>query len=146
MLGRLAEDFSEEEATRPAGDMKPLVWYLGHVAITDNYLLTLYGGETAAISEEHIKRFGRGSDGNADFSDASKAQMVELLATLSERVHALVSTLEPEDLDRETTEKTAHPVFKTLSGAFSLVIAHCAYHGGQVGDLRRALGKDALFG
>jgi uncharacterized damage-inducible protein DinB len=146
MLARLASDFSEEDATRSAGGQKPLVWYLGHVAITDNYFLQLFGGEAAALSDEYIKRYGRGSDGESDFSDASKADVVALLETLKERVHVLLGSLAPEDLARESGVEKVHPMFKTLGSALTLVVAHCAYHAGQVGDLRRELGKDPLFG
>ncbi len=146
MLATLAEDFSEEDATRGVGNQKPLVWYLGHVAVTDNYFLTLYGGHESALSEEQLKRFGRGSDGHADFSDASKAEAIELLATLRERIRALISSLAPEDLDRETSDEARHPAFKTLGGALALIISHCGYHTGQVADLRREMGKDPMFG
>jgi uncharacterized damage-inducible protein DinB len=146
MLAALAGDFTDEEATRPAGGQKPLAWYLGHVAITDNYFLSLYGGEAAALPEEHLKRYGRGSDGHADFSDASKADMLALLETIRVRVRDLITSLAPEDLAREPSREASHPAFKTLGGALSLVVAHCAYHAGQIGDLRREMGKDPLFG
>lgn len=146
MLATLAEDFTDEEATRPSGDNKPLVWFLGHVAITDNYFLTLYGGAESAVSTEQMKRFGRGSDGHEDFGDASKAELLALLDTLRDRVRELISSLEPDDLDRECTEEARHPAFKTLGGALALIISHCGYHTGQVADLRRSMGKDPLFG
>ena len=63
MISALADDFTDEEATRRAGDLKPLVWFLGHVATTDNYFLTLYAGQESALSSEYLKRFGRGSAG-----------------------------------------------------------------------------------
>ena len=146
MIAALADDFTDEQATTRAGGQKPLVWYLGHVAITDNYFLKLYGDGAAALSEEHLKRYGRGSDGHAEFSDASKADMIALLDTLAERVRATLSSLSAEDLDRETSEEVLHPLFKTLGSALSLVVAHAAYHAGQIGDLRREMGKDPLFG
>jgi uncharacterized damage-inducible protein DinB len=146
MIAALADDFTDEQATARAGGQKPLVWYLGHVAITDNYFLKLYGDGASALSDEHINRYGRGSDGHADFSGASKAEMVELLETLGERVRALLSSLAAEDLERATTEKVGHPLFKSLGSALSLIVAHAAYHAGQIADLRREMGKDPLFG
>ena len=146
MVSALAEDFTEEEATRPVGDLKPLVWYLGHIATTDNYFLTLYAGEETALSAEYLKRFGKGSDGAADFGDASKAEMLELLATLRGKVRDFVATLEPEDFAREPATEVHHPLFKSCGAALALVVSHAAYHAGQIANLRRAMGKDPLFG
>ena len=146
MVSRLADDFTDEEATRRVGDLKPLVWFLGHVATTENYFLTLYGGHESALSEEHLKRFGRGSDGEADFSDASKAEIVELLATLDARVRETIKGLTPEDLSRTPASAVSHPLFKSLGSALALVVSHTAYHAGQIANLRRAMGKDPLFG
>lgn len=146
MLARLAEDFTPEEATRRAGSHKPLVWFLGHVAVTDNYFLTLFGGHESAIPEERLARYGRGSDGSADFSDASLEELIAVLDTLKERVHAVIAALAPEDLERAPATPVGHPAFKNLGSALALVVSHCAYHAGQIGDLRRELGKDPIFG
>jgi uncharacterized damage-inducible protein DinB len=146
MVLALSGDFTDEEATRPAGGQKPLVWYLGHIALTDNYLLTLFGDESSALTAEHNERFGRGSDGHADFSDASKAEMLDILEATRGRVTALLSSLAPEDLDREARGEAVHPSFKTLGSALALVVSHCAYHAGQIGDLRREMGKNPMFG
>ena len=66
MVSRLAEDFTAEEAVTRAGDLKPLVWYLGHIAQTEAFFLKLFGDTDVALSEEHVTRFGRGSDGSLD--------------------------------------------------------------------------------
>jgi uncharacterized damage-inducible protein DinB len=146
MVSALADDFTEEEATSRSGDLKPLVWYLGHIATTDNYFLTLYGGHETALSDEYLARFGKGSDGHADFSDASKAELVELLATLRGKVRDVIATLEPEDFSRAPSREVQHPLFKTCGSALALIVSHCAYHAGQIANLRRSMGKDPLFG
>ena len=146
MLAALAEDFTEEQARERVGDLKPLVWYLGHIAVTENYLLSLYGGAESAVSKEHLQRYGRGSDGHADFSDASKAEMLELLETLRTRMKELLTSLAVEDAEREAPGEVGHPLFAKLGSAISLINAHNAYHAGQIGVLRRAMGKDPLFG
>lgn len=146
MVSALADDFTDEEATSRAGDFKPLVWYLGHIATTDNYFLTLFGGQETALDDEYLKRFGRGSDGEADFSDASKAELLELLETLRGKVRDLVATLEPEDFSRAPDREVLHPLFKSCGSALALVVSHCAYHAGQIASLRRAMGKDPMFG
>ena len=145
MIAALAEDFTDEEAIKPAGGCKPLVWYLGHVATSENALLKYFGGESI-LDADHFKRYGRGSDGGADFSDASKAQMLELLSTLRGRMKEFLFALTPDDLSREANEEVLHPLFANLSSAISLIVAHNGYHAGQIADLRRAMGKNPLFG
>jgi uncharacterized damage-inducible protein DinB len=146
MIAAMADDFTDEQAIARAGNQKPLVWYLGHVAITDNYFLKLYGDGDSALSDEHINRYGRGSDGHADFSDASKADILALLGTLRERMRATLSALDADDLERETSEEVGHPLFKKLGSALALIVSHAGYHAGQIADLRREMGKDPLFG
>jgi uncharacterized damage-inducible protein DinB len=146
MVSRLADDFTPEEAVSRAGDLKPLVWYLGHIAQTEVYFLRLFGETDVSLSEEHATRFGRGSDGSLDHSDASKEELVALLDDLHARMKSLLSSLSEDDLSRAAGVEVAVPVFKRLGSAFSLVVAHCGYHAGQIGDLRRAMGKDSIFG
>src|SRR3982750_3717983 len=90
MVARLARDFTPEEATQRAGGQKPLVWYLFHIAATDNYFLTLFGGADSALTDEQLERYGRGSNGEADFADASLEEVLALLDTLRDRVHAVL--------------------------------------------------------
>jgi uncharacterized damage-inducible protein DinB len=147
MLVALCEDFSDEEARQPAGGNKALVWYLGHVTIAADYLLMLYTGAQTAISKENRKRFGRGSDGTADFSDApSKDEMVALFKNVHKRLMGFLENLAPEDMEREATGQVVDPTFARLGTAISLIVAHDGYHAGQIAVLRRAMGKDPLFG
>lgn len=146
MLAALADDFTDEEATTPVAGLKPLVWYLGHTLVSEAYFLQLYAGKTGLLDEEHMKRFGRGSNGEADLSDVKKADLVAAQDRLHGEMKAFLLTLTPEDLSREAEGDVAHPLFKTLGAAISLVVAHDAYHSGQIADLRRAMGKNPLFG
>jgi uncharacterized damage-inducible protein DinB len=148
MITALAADFTEEQAKEAGDGRKPLVWYLGHVIIARNGLLKLFaGGGDEAVTREFAERFGRGSDGSADFSDApGKAELLEIYTRIQERATEFVSTLAPEDMGREPDREAPHPLFKTLGMALTLNASHDAYHAGQIGVLRRAMGKDPLFG
>lgn len=148
MICKLADDFTDEQAKQRVGDSKPLVWFLAHVIITRNYFLTLYGGGgDEAVDAAFVARFGRGSDGAADMTDSpSKGELLAIFERITERARALVATLAPEDLDREAEGDVRHPLFKTLGTAITLVTAHDGYHAGQIGVLRRSMGKDPLFG
>jgi uncharacterized damage-inducible protein DinB len=148
MVTSLADDFTEEQAKESVNGAKPLVWYLAHVILPRNYFLTLYaGGGDEAVDAKFNERFGRGSDGSADFSDApSKAELLAIYARIHERAKAFVATLSPEDLARTTDVEVRHPMFKALGSALTLSAGHDVYHAGQIANLRRSMGKDPLFG
>ena len=147
MVTTLADDFTAEEARQSAGGLKPLVWYLGHLAVTKTFFLGLYAGHQSTLSDEHMKRYNRGSDpSSVDFSDADKDELLALLKSLRAETKTFILSLTPEDLAREAPTEVAHPLFKTLGSALALVCSHDAYHAGQIGALRRAMGKDPLFG
>ena len=145
MLDGLLEGFTAEEALERVGDFKPLVWYLGHIAVAENAWLQLHRGAASALPDGHMDRYSRGSDGDADFSDASLEDMTALLATLRQGIKAAIATIQPEELERETPVDTFPPL-KQCGNAFALVCSHNSYHAGQIQLLRRAMGKSATFG
>jgi uncharacterized damage-inducible protein DinB len=145
MVIRSIEDFTQEEAVARPDGQKPLVWYLGHLLVTEGYFCDLYAGGSFAGAELH-KRFGRGSDASQDFSDVSKDELFAKLAETREAVKTLIFSLEADGVDRPAPVEVGHPLFKTLGSALSLVVAHNAYHAGQIAVLRRAMGKASLFG
>lgn len=145
MLDGLLEDFTADEALERVGDFKPLVWYLGHIAVAENAWLQLHRGADSALPAGHMDRYSRGSDGEADFSDASLEEMTALLATLRQRVKEAIMSIEPADLEVETPIDTFPPL-KQCGNAFALICSHNAYHAGQIQLLRRKMGKTATFG
>lgn len=145
MLDGLLEDFTAEEALERVGDFKPLVWYLGHIAVAENAWLQLHRGAASALPEGHMDRYSRGSDGDADFGDASLDEMTALLVELRGRVKKAIAEIVPEDLERETPVDTFPPL-KQCGNAFALVCSHNAYHAGQIQLLRKKMGKTATFG
>lgn len=145
MVDALISDFTQEEATARVGDFKPLVWYLGHMIVTEHAWLELHRGVKSGIPDGHMDRFGRGSDGSADFSDAKLADLVDVMKSLRKRVRDEISALEPGDLEHEATVEVFEPL-KISGNAFALMCAHNAYHAGQIQLLRRAMGKPATFG
>jgi uncharacterized damage-inducible protein DinB len=145
MVVRSAEDFTQEEAIARPDGQKPLVWYLAHLLITEGFFCDIYAGGSFVSPEFHA-RFGRGSDASQDCSDVSKDELLATLAETREAVKSLLFSLEPDDLERPAPIEVAHPIFKTLGSALALVVAHNGYHAGQIAVLRRAMGKDGLFG
>jgi uncharacterized damage-inducible protein DinB len=148
MVTALAADFTDEQAKEAGDGRKPLVWYLAHVIIARNGLLKIYaGGGDEAVTKEFVDRFGRGSDGAADFSDApGKAELLEIYTRVHERAKEFVASLSPADMGREAQMDVGHPLFKMLGSALTLNASHDAYHAGQIAVLRRSMGKDPLFG
>lgn len=145
MLDGLLEGFTAEDALARVGDFKPLVWYLGHIAVAENAWLQLHRGAASLLPQGHTERYSRGSDGEADFADASLDELTALLATLRQRIKSAIAEIEPADLERETPVETFPPL-KQCGNAFALICGHTAYHAGQIQLLRRAMGKGTTFG
>lgn len=146
MVASLVEDFSDEEAQKRVNALKPLVWYLAHIVVSESTLLDLYFDQRPTVSGEFMDRFGRGSDGSGDFSDMQVAEMRTLLDGTRERMRAALGTMTSDDTERTPAREIEHPAFGTLGVAAALISHHNAYHAGQIALIRTALGKDRKFG
>lgn len=122
------------------------LWFAGHMAATDNFLISLLAPEKAHASEGYAALFGMGSQPTAD---ASKYPPVEsVLETMRERRRSLLEILDSlteEDLARKTP--AGAPDFTPdFASVFELAVWHEGLHCGQLSLVRRALGHQPLLG
>ncbi|MER5886565.1 DinB family protein [Streptomyces sp. NPDC001941] len=145
MVLELAEDFDDETARETPGGHKPLVWFLGHLTCATDYFSTLHQGTDSLVTEEFSLRFA-GND-NQDWSLApALADMIALYQAVHARAREFVAGLRPEDFDSESPlEPFGDDRLKNLGKALSIIQMHDAYHCGQIGTLRLALGKNVPF-
>jgi uncharacterized damage-inducible protein DinB len=144
-LSLLADVADDEWFAMPGGVPTHLAWQVGHLAMAE-YGLCLFrqrgrqeiDGEL--MSSKFRKQFGRGSTPEAD--PAAYPVASEIRATF-DRVHAQVlaewSTFTPEQLAVEIDMPYA--VTNTRLGALFFCAQHEMLHAGQIGVLRRMLGK-----
>ncbi|MFI6153787.1 DinB family protein [Kitasatospora sp. NPDC051170] len=145
MVLQLAEDFDDETARLAPAPHKPLVWFLGHLTCATDYFSTLHQGTESLVTEE-FSLFFAGND-NQDWSlSPSLDEMVATYKAVHARMRDFVETLTDADLDRESPlEPVGDDRLKNLGKALSIIQMHDAYHCGQIGCLRVALGKHVPF-
>jgi DinB superfamily len=148
MLGILAEIDEADWFTMPAGCPTHVAWQVGHLAMAE-YGLCLFrqrgrqeiDGEL--MSSSFRKQFSRGSVPEADANKYPSPS--EIRATL-DRVHAQVlkeaAAFTPEQLKEPVEAPFA--VEATKLGALLFCSHHEMLHAGQLGLLRRLLGKNPI--
>ena len=122
------------------------LWFAGHMANTDNFLLSLVAPGSAASLEGWSGRFGMGSHPTDQPADYPPPEQV--LATMRERRGKLLETLSrfsDEDLAQKTPAG-APEFLPDFASVFELAIWHEGLHAGQLSVARRALGHQPLVG
>ena len=118
-------------------------WILGHIVV-NRQLLTVRFGEKPFLREEEAVLYARGS---APLHDGgicvSFERLLEGFKVTGEQIQQHVKVLSDEDLSSEL-EPNAFPVPVTprnLCTWLGLLLFHEGYHAGQLGVVRRILGK-----
>lgn len=145
----LIEDFAPSDWFRqPTPAVTHLAWQVGHLAMAE-YALTMIrvrGKEPEDqefISNSFFKQFKKGSapsDKVSDDPDVSEIRRV--FDQVHERAIRELSAYTDEELDVKLPEP--HAVFDTKLGSVFFCSAHEMLHAGQIGLLRRLLGKPPL--
>ncbi|MBI2823603.1 MAG: DinB family protein [Planctomycetia bacterium] len=130
----------------PEGGVTHIAWQVGHLA-TAQYRLVLVRlrgerlDDSGLIAPNCSEFFGRGSVPAPD--PARYPSPAELRATL-DRVHAAVCAEVPRYSDAQLDEAAPpppHPLFTTKGGALFWCAMHEMVHAGQIGLLKRLLGR-----
>jgi hypothetical protein len=144
-LSLLADIGDDEWFTMPAGAQTHLAWQLGHIAMAE-YGLGLYrqrGRQPADLqlmSSSFRKQFSKGSTPEPD--PAKNPPIAEIRKTFDavhQQVLAELPTFTAATLD--TPCDLPYAGFPTNFGSLLLASHHELLHAGQIGLLRRLLGK-----
>lgn len=139
-LNAVTEGVSHEESLvppQPAGNC--LNWVVGHIVFYRNSALALLG-QPAVWGEGEGGCYERGSKPiKAGDNVLRLEKLLEAYKLSQERLNAGLARLTPSELARE--EEGA-----TLADSLSKWHFHEAYHLGQLGILRRLLGKEGAVG
>jgi hypothetical protein len=146
---QLLDDIEPDDWFRqPLGGITHLAWQVGHLAMAEYGLtmLRLRGKEPAdqqIIDNDFLRRFGKGS---APSSNPGDYPGVEEILRVFRGVHeqALRELAGYSDADLEVKLPEPHAVFDTKMGSVFFCSAHEMLHAGQIGLLRRLLGKPPL--
>jgi uncharacterized damage-inducible protein DinB len=143
LLKSLGDVTHEEslQSPQPAGNC--LNWVLGHLIATRAYLIATHGGEPL-LSEEECKPYLQEPGSYSKASAKSLDELERLLSESFERVNETLKQTEPT-MNNPAEGKSFIRDGETVGDRIGYYVCHEAYHCGQIGLLRRLLGKPGVF-
>ena len=148
MLQLIADVDDVDWYTIPPGSVSHIGWQVGHLAMAQYGLtmLRIRGKEPSDadfISNDFMRTFKKGSIPVADATVYPRPQEIrDCLAAVHQQ--ALVELPKYTDQELEVQLPEPHAAFDTKLGSLFFCHAHEMMHCGQIGMLRRMLGKDPL--
>jgi uncharacterized damage-inducible protein DinB len=136
-------DLSDEEMVmQPTGAPNHAVWTLGHVIHSCQAIASELGKDTRS-STEWESCFGYGTRPNpVNTENLSKSSLLAHLAETSNQLRTALQALDSRFLDKPPSEEKMRKVFPTMGHVLmQIVIAHTAYHAGQLAAWRRGIGR-----
>jgi uncharacterized damage-inducible protein DinB len=135
-------DLSEQQMVeQPAGVPNHATWTLGHVI----YSCQGIANELAAqrwLPDDWESIFGYGSTPVSDLSRyPSKSEMLRALTDAADRLHQTLLSVSESALKQSLPDETLPTMGHLL---LQVVIAHTAFHAGQLAVWRRAIGKESV--
>ncbi len=144
----LLEDLSEEDwFWTPEAYPTHVAWQVGHISMS-HYGLTLFRQrgraevDTSLMSGKFRKLFMKGTTPKTGAENyPSSSEILEVLRRVYDQTVAEISTFESQ-LDEPVD--APHAAFGTKFGSLLFVADHEMLHAGQIGMLRRLMGKEPL--
>ena len=145
----LAADLQDAPLTAPTpnGGNHPL-WIVGHLAYSEANIINAFTQGKANPLAQWQDLFSNGIQPVADASHYPPYQdLLAQLETVRADTLAYLDTLTEEDLDKPShAPEEMQSYFGTIGKCLAVLTTHLAFHGGQLADARRALGRDLLMG
>jgi hypothetical protein len=146
---QMIEDLGDDDWFRPVGeDLTHVAWQIGHLAVAE-YGLGLFrmrgrqDGDADLLPSRFRKLFGKGSIPDPDPArQPGPAEIRRVLAAVHQQVLAELPGYSDSQLDEPCEEPYA--LYPTKMGALYFCSAHEMMHAGQIGLLRRLLGKSPI--
>jgi uncharacterized damage-inducible protein DinB len=140
LLSRLLVDVTQEESLRiPRPASNSLNWILGHLLATRAGLIAELGGQPHWTKEQSL-RYKPGPMVSAMGMDELRQALDESL----KQIDISLQTFEPR-LSESTEKLPVHPTPGNWGDRVGGYVCHEAYHVGQIGLVRRLIGKPGLF-
>ena len=133
---------------QPQQSVTHIAWQVGHLAMAQ-YGLTLFRQrgrqpvDTELMSGSFRKKFSRGTEPNSDPAFyPSPDEILEVFHRVHEQMRQELSGFAETELDEPIDEP--HAAFATRFGALLFAANHEMIHAGQIGLLRRLMGKSPV--
>jgi DinB family protein len=149
LYNNVIADISDEESNKCIADpMNSVKWLAGHLLWANGNLANIGGTKVSMPWRDHFhtKQGGTPEDFNAPKSELPTLEQIKNKWNEDgPMIRAGLENLPDAALD--TVIDIPHPIFpfdNTLAGLWAFINHHQAYTIGQIGILRRGLGKDAM--
>ncbi|HLT58638.1 MAG: DinB family protein [Limnochordales bacterium] len=137
MIDRAVSDLTEEEAAQSPHGLAPIVWQVGHLAVSEARLVQQLLGVEVELPASYGDLFPFGSSGTGSFPP-----LAEVRENFT-RVHQQLLKAAEGDLARAVD---GGQLYSTAAGALMFADRHRWYHIGKIMTLRSLLGKPRLLG
>jgi uncharacterized damage-inducible protein DinB len=127
---------------RPGGEGNSIMWIVGHVTQTRAGMLSLLG-ETVSTGWGELFRRGAQRQDPSVYPEPQAIKAVGI--DLTKRVQAKLASITEEELAAPVTAVKL-PNVNTVADALAFFAFHEAYHVGQLGYVKKALGYTAIAG
>jgi len=144
---RLLEDFTQPNdwVYQMHENGNHALWFVGHMGVTDNFMISLIDPEKVSIPSGYAELFGIGSKPASDLQSYPDVDIIRgFMRQRRETLLALLAELDDPQLGNPTPEGS--PEFlPDYASVFETAIWHEGLHSGQVTMLRRSLGFDPVI-
>ena len=144
-MGQSVADLSEEDLVRqPSGVPNHATWTLGHIIYSCHAMATELGAEPW-LPEDWESVFGYGSTPRSrERRYPKKAELQTFLAGATTRLCETLRAVDASVLSRRLPDEEDGD-FPTMGDLLlQVIVAHTAYHAGQLAVWRRAMGKESV--
>jgi hypothetical protein len=147
MTERLLGDFHtpEQWTKQVATQCNHALWFAGHMAHTDNFMISIIDPSQSQKIDGFAERFGTGSVPSPNPSDyPAPEEVVSVMRDRREKLLGLLNKMSDEDLAKPTPKGTPEfiPDYASL---FGTVVWHEGLHSGQLTVLRKVLGLKPIM-
>ena len=141
-INDLLDGFPAEKAIfRPASTDNHALWILGHLAVTDEWILKKFD-QDPILPENYEKLFGYNTEVKDDPSIyPSFEEILQNFRTIREQLFAIYEEADDAKLSQPIGEFEGD-----LMSSISMLAWHDGWHGGQLSGIRRAIGLAPAFG
>jgi uncharacterized damage-inducible protein DinB len=147
VLNRVLEEITHEMSIiTPRNEGNCINWILGHIVYTRNNILNTIG-EEPLYRPPKFDRYKRGTRPVGDDHDIiALEELKEAYAAINEKCLTGLNGLSDSELNRPLQANANDKKEETPGSVLAAVICHEMYHLGQMGLLRKYIGKPGAVG
>lgn len=146
LFNNVLADISDEESNKTVGDpMNNVKFIAGHLLWAQRNLARTGG---AQVTVPWVDHFASGPGATEEDLNAPKSEL-PTLQMIKDKWNEIAPAIRTglENLPEEALNSPVQfllPMFNTVAGVWAFINHHQAYHIGQIGVLRRGLGKEPM--